>query len=246
MSLILLATVGAITAAQSQSQLNSATITRYIPAHFHLVETHTVDLDGDGRPDRVLVIQDSRDQTGKRTLLILRATPTGFRLDARSDRLMLCEQCGGVYGDPLASINVSRKTIVINHYGGSNWRWGISQAFTLTSNGWQLSKLDKFVSNPYHKDDEYSIPPSECQNISLERYVCGTDYSKTITVRSHRAYFYHSPARNDRTKRYIVAGQEFIVYQLFKNFAWGAYESETGQLTEGFIRLVDLQLHKES
>lgn len=115
------------------------TLASFIPPGYRVLPEGraTGDLNGDGRPDKVLVLrpllEDQPDRIDPdmpgRILLILLGTPTGYTLAAQSSRIMLCRGCGGIYGDPFASLDIKNGILTISHYGGSSWRWSITSKF---------------------------------------------------------------------------------------------------------------------
>ncbi len=77
---------------------------------------------------------------GTRPLLLYRYTSANEReLVVRNDSLVMCQGCGGIFGDPYAGITFTDDTLQLDHYGGSNWRWSETHAFVHGSNGdWPL------------------------------------------------------------------------------------------------------------
>ena len=59
-----------------------------------------------------------------RPLLLLLGNGKGeYRLVARNDSVVLCENCGGVHRDPFQRVTASKGWFSIRHFGGSGWRW---------------------------------------------------------------------------------------------------------------------------
>src|SRR5436190_3069382 len=106
------------------------------------VAVETADLNGDGRKDYILVVEnpgkitaDDLDDPG--TLLILTREADGkLKLAKQNDKVVYCRQCGGVFGDPFASLSVKQNSFTVDNYGGSNWRWADSYTFN-------YSRIDK-------------------------------------------------------------------------------------------------------
>jgi hypothetical protein len=76
-----------------------------------------------------------------RPLLLYKVTAEGKRsLIVRNDDLVMCEDCGGIYGDPYAGISFDQDTLKLEHYGGSNWRWAVTHAFVVgVDDAWPLA-----------------------------------------------------------------------------------------------------------
>ncbi|MCR5888214.1 hypothetical protein LRS06_10640 [Hymenobacter sp. J193] len=124
------------------------TAAAFVPAGYALLPEGraTGDLNQDGRPDVALVLRplaenrpyyDSETMPG-RILLVLFATARGYMLAEQANQVMLCKNCGGQYGDPFAGLTIRKGVLVVNHYGGSSWRWGVSSKFRYQQRGFYL------------------------------------------------------------------------------------------------------------
>ena len=99
------------------------------------------DLNKDGIEDIVIVVGSKWEQDENwsekasdsnvvpRLLIILFGTDSGYVQIAKNDKAILCKDCGGIFGDPFAGIEINKNVLSINHYGGSNWRWGYTHKF---------------------------------------------------------------------------------------------------------------------
>jgi hypothetical protein len=114
------------------------TIADFIPAHYDTLDAGRTDgdLNHDGRPDVALALRSDEEATAEseenlpaRLLLVLFGTPTGYTLAAQSGKVLLCKECGGMYGDPFAGLTIYKGILSIDHYGGSSWRWSITSKF---------------------------------------------------------------------------------------------------------------------
>lgn len=85
-------------------------------------------------------IEVPRAWEGVRPLLLYRLGPTEQReLLLRNDSLVMCQGCGGIFGDPYSGIEFINDTLKLYHYGGSNWRWAETHQFVRGSRGdWPL------------------------------------------------------------------------------------------------------------
>jgi hypothetical protein len=118
------------------------------------------DLNGDGRQDMVLVTSEVipenaewEEGDGERSVLVLvRESNGGLRLAARNDLVVLCRNCGGVFGDPFAGVDVRGTRFTVNNYGGSNDRWSYSYTFNYSRRDktWQLVRV---VDESFHTLD---------------------------------------------------------------------------------------------
>ena len=118
------------------------------------------DLNADGRKDLILVTSEPipegaawEEGAGERSVLILvREAGGSLRLAARNDNVVLCRNCGGVFGDPFAGVEVRGTRFTINNYGGSNDRWSYSYTFDYSRRDgtWQLVRV---VNESFHALD---------------------------------------------------------------------------------------------
>ena len=132
-----------------------------IPAEIRpLIESGTqplslksVDLNGDGLQDFVLVLEFVKTETdtqiikdGQRVLLLLIREPGGTIKEVKRNSMIIsCSTCGGVSGDPFQGIETGIKTFTVNHYGGSSWRWSSSYQFDYSRRDktWQLVRVEE-------------------------------------------------------------------------------------------------------
>lgn len=100
------------------------------------------DLNKDGIDDIAVVIEEIResgDVTPSRMLLIAFGNNDNtYTLSVKAENAILKSDAGGVWGDPLENISIDRGSILINFYGGSNWRWYSSYRFRFQDNDWYL------------------------------------------------------------------------------------------------------------
>jgi hypothetical protein len=80
---------------------------------------------------------------------------SGLQLAARNDNVVLCEDCGGVWGDPYEGLAIKNGYFSVEHYGGSAWRWTriITFRYNEKENTWLLHR-DAGVT--YHNSDPES------------------------------------------------------------------------------------------
>ena len=118
------------------------------------------DLNNDGRLDMILVTSEIvpenaawEEGAGERSVLILvRGAGAALRLAARNDAIVYCRNCGGVFGDPFAGVDVKGTRFTVNNYGGSNDRWSYSYTFDYSRRykTWQLVRV---VDESFHTLD---------------------------------------------------------------------------------------------
>ena len=102
----------------------------------------TGDLNGDGRPDMVLVLGPIAEDTFRiddnlppRLLLVLWRTAMGYQLAARTDQAILCRSCGGMGDDPFIKITIANGVLNVQHYSSSSWYWKLDDKFQYRRQG---------------------------------------------------------------------------------------------------------------
>ena len=125
----------------------------WVPAGWSVLAEAKGDLTKDGVADIAAVIERAepiehvpgcdtwRTQSSRapRTLIVLVADGSGgFRLAAENRTIVLRADEGGVFGDPFYGIEIQRGAIVLQHYGGSAWRWAYTYRFRQQDGGWFL------------------------------------------------------------------------------------------------------------
>lgn len=118
-----------------------------IPEGFEILQSDTISLG-----DEVFVInalkyqkEDSlaeHSQEIVRPITILKKTPDSqYQLMARNDSVILCLQCGGIFGDPWDGMYAEEKSFTVSHAGGSSDRWtrNIRFQYNETKRGWFLT-----------------------------------------------------------------------------------------------------------
>jgi len=178
----LLAVVSLLVAYFSQAQnkvllqvpVTGKTIIDFIPAGYDTLATANGDLNKDKLSDCVMVLKSKQEETfdpsindsdslPSRLLIILLKSDKGYRLAGKTDKLIMCNQCGGIFGDPFAGIEIVNGILTVNHYGGSAWRWSYTHKFRYQQNDFYLigqtnhsywnvkncDKLDDFAGTDY-------------------------------------------------------------------------------------------------
>jgi hypothetical protein len=78
-------------------------------------------------------------------------------------------------GDCLQTVSASKKTIVIDTYGGSAWRWGAKATLRYSRRDatWQLVRVDDLsfhASDPEHVEKHSYKPPRDFGKIDIEEF----------------------------------------------------------------------------
>lgn len=101
-------------------------LVKMIPAGYNILDEEKCDINLDGYSDYIVVLEKQGDDNPEslRPLLIIEGRKDGsLKVVERNDNIVLCKDCGGIYGDPYQRIFVKNNYFSAEHYGGSNWRW---------------------------------------------------------------------------------------------------------------------------
>lgn len=155
-----------------------AEVRPFIEAGTSAIALESADLNGDGRADYVLVLErplkgDETDPIRHRPLLLLVRQSSGrLAIAKRNDKVVMCAICGGVFGDPFASVTVKPQSFTVEHYGGSGWRWERRAQFNYSrrDNTWQLVRVEQasfHVGDPNARKLEVFVPPKHYGKIDI-------------------------------------------------------------------------------
>ena len=182
-SIVILASllIAAVSIAAQDDLKVPAEVAAFVEPNTKAIAVEKADLNGDGREDFILVLEKenpAKDQDDfpidQRPLLILLRNADGKLTAAkRNERIVMCSQCGGVFGDPFDGVIAGRNTFSVEHYGGSAERWKFSYRFNYSrvNKTWQLVRvleLHYHTSNP-NKDTYRKIytPPRHFGKIDI-------------------------------------------------------------------------------
>ena len=118
------------------------------------IALETGDLNADGRKDFVLVtspivpegaVYDEAGDGERQTMILVRGADGSLSVAARNDDVVMCKNCGGVFGDPFAGVTIKGTRFTVSNYGGSNDRWGYDYTFGYSPRDktWQLVRVEE-------------------------------------------------------------------------------------------------------
>lgn len=238
----------------AQEQVVPAEARSFILPGYAVRDYISGDLNGDKRKDAILVLKSPGEDTVMDTemarpfLLLVRQANGKLKQFARNDSVILCRQCGGVFGDPYDGITVNPGGFTIHFYGGSSWRWGYEYQFRYRagSGTWFLTK-EKQTS--FHSGDpettmkNTTIPASEMPSTAITDFNCHPGYegSKWM-VKAAKTYFYDSPILGSKPRKgYLLKGNIAEGIRRFNNFVEVSYNDGKDNITTGYILRKDLQ-----
>lgn len=117
----------------------------FVPVGWTTLAKAEGDLNKDAASDVVLILrqaaeaQEPKPVDVPRILTVLLKQPDQtYRLSVSSTTIVFCQTCGGVLGDPFQELSYVKGTFVVQHYGGSNWRWEYTHRYRFQDREWYL------------------------------------------------------------------------------------------------------------
>jgi|GEM_PF-926901 len=145
-------------------QLGSADeINGYIPLGFSVIDQQSADVNGDGSPDWLVILQKEGEQfisagienpSLRPFLVLLRGNDGIIDRVLQNDNIVLCIDCGEGSEDPLMGLTVNEDSFTISQKGGSSWQWERSLTFGMNPSNELVLVEDKNVSYRRSKPDK--------------------------------------------------------------------------------------------
>jgi hypothetical protein len=140
----------------------SAPDTVVLPATLRKIAQAEGDLNKDGQAELVLVVDDlqSAEDFGiSRRIHIYRLENGQWKRWEEFRGGILSSESGGMMGDPFEGITIERGTIVINHFGGSRYKWRYTHRFRYQNGRWELIGATTLYGTPceYWKTYDYNL-----------------------------------------------------------------------------------------
>jgi hypothetical protein len=133
-----------------------------LPANLRKIAQAEGDLNKDGQPELVLVVDDLQsagDFGISRRIQIYRLENGQWQRWEEFRGGILSSESGGMMGDPFEAITIERGTIVINHFGGSRYKWTYTHRFRYQNGRWELIGATTLYGTPceYWKTYDYNL-----------------------------------------------------------------------------------------
>lgn len=237
----------------AQDKVLPAEAKPFVAKGYEMMDYITGDLNGDKRPDAILILKVPGEDTGtsdmpeRPFLLLLRQSNGKLKAEKRNDRMILCRQCGGVFGDPYVDTKISRNSFIINFYGGSNWRWDYVYTFRYdaASKNWLLmdEKQENYQSGDPEKTMKVThIGAAELAGINFDNFNATPSYDDSKwKVVSAKTFFYDNPGIGSKHRKgYLLQGNTVTGIRELKNFVEVSFENAKENITEGYVLKKDL------
>ena len=145
-----------------------------------IMDSLTGDLNNDGRPDALLVLDPPADSSPKlgegapRTVLLLIRGEDGKLHEAASNQKVVpCATCGGVSGDPYGFVQLEPGQFTVRNGGGSREQWSDEFTFKYSADrkDWLLAKATRNVADQESdKHKTLELTPKDFGDIAFKDF----------------------------------------------------------------------------
>jgi len=214
------------------------------------------DLNADKRSDVILILKQigedslsiSGDESLRPFLLLIRQPDNKLKQVLRNDHVIMCRQCGGVFGDPYADIMTFSGGFSLHFYGGSSWRWAYVYKFSykpLKKNWYLVNELQSSfqAGDPEATMKDVTISETELGPVPLEKFNSDPPYEDSRwKVIALQTYFYDNPKLLSKPRRgFLLKGNIATGIRELKNFVEVSYDNGKGMISSGYVLKKDLQ-----
>ncbi len=191
------------------------TIDSFIPKGYQIIYQKEGNLNDDKVKDVAIIIESKTEianlketdhaQKPRILFILLGKLSGGYDLSVQSNESIMLSDDGGVFGDPLQELYIMGKTVCVDYYGGSNFKWSYTYKWRYQNNGWFLIGATHSTMDPFEN--------------KLETY----DFNLSTGVAEHSVMPYleedeGKPTIKPRTKRFNPGKKP--LYKL-KDFKFG-------------------------
>ena len=251
--LLLLLLSGSCLAAGAQDKILATEANPFVIKGYEAMDYIIGDLNGDKKNDAILILKIkgedtlSADESTRPFLILIRQANGKLKQQKRNDNMVLCRQCGGVFGDPYESTAINDKGFTISFYGGSSWRWGYTYSFEFkpAKNNWQLvnEKQISFQSgDPEATTKEVVIEETELMGQTVDNFSSTPAYAGSQwKVLADKTYFYDNPKLGGKyRKAYLLKGNIATGVRELTNFIELSFDNGKGKFTNGYVLKKDV------
>jgi len=237
----------------SQSKTLPAEAKPFVLKGYEMMDYLTGDLNGDKKADAILILKTVGEDTlfeddlVRPFIILLRQVNGKLKQEKRSDNMILCRRCGGVFGDPYEAAAIDNNGFTINFYGGSAERWMYQYTFSYSpaKKNWLLSKEVRGnfrAEDPEMKIKEVTIEAAELEGINFDNFNASPPYEDSRwKVIAAKTFFFDSPGISNKPRKgYLVKGDVVIGIRELKNFVEVSFQNNKEQFTTGYVMKKDL------
>ncbi len=224
-----------------------------MPPGFTIKDTAFGDLNNDKKTDVVLIFYQTKEadtdfentamNIDRPLMVLLQLTNGKLQLAKRNEYIIMCKKCGGIMGDPYASVTIKNNAFFLEFYGGSNWRWGNTFGFSWNPvlQSWQLIKEShiSFQSgDPQATMKKVNIPSSEISRWNIDNFNINKLYEKQEVkgrVISNKSYFYNEPNVATKRKAYVTIGDMLYIVRQYNTFYEVFFTNAKQKSSTGYV-----------
>ena len=168
-----------------------AKIDAFVPKGWHILDQVNGDLNKDGLPDAVVVVEQNSTRTATekemsgpeglpRVLFVLfQTSDKKYQKAAQSNTICLMSDQGGVMGDPYQAPEIAKGVLVVRMQGGSREMWHLTYRFRFQNGDFFLiGATNDAVDRGTGKSQTYDLNLS---TKSLESYATNMNGKRTAT-----------------------------------------------------------------
>jgi len=228
----------------------------FIAPGYEALDYVTGDLNGDKKKDAILILKIPGEDTiteifpVRPFLLLIRQADGTLQKMVRNDSVILCRQCGGVFGDPYNGITITPSGFNLSFYGGSSWRWSYNYQFVYRATKNKISWfLVKEKQSNFHAGDpektmkDVVITETEAGPVTIDQFN-SSPYGNNSDweVKAVKTYFYDNPVLGSKPRKgYLVKGNQVVCTRELKNFLEVTYTDGKYTTTGGYVLRKDLK-----
>ena len=146
----------------------------FIEPNTKVLSVEKADLNGDSREDYLVVLEkaksdpESPNDYDRPLIILVRTKASTLRLAARNDKLVRCEACGGMQGDPFQGVDIMGQSFKVGAFGGSgryHWTEAFKFAYSKRDRTWQLVEASGEFRDTQDENDDgkawVATPPKD-------------------------------------------------------------------------------------
>ncbi|SHL85409.1 hypothetical protein [Chryseobacterium polytrichastri] len=177
------------------------------PKGSEAIETVDGDLDGDKIPEKVIVynLKDGGELGNIREIQILKKVNGKWTVLEKSKNAILESSAGGMMGDPYQSTTIKNGILIIEHYGGSSWKWENTDKYRFQNGHFELIGYSSSSGRPgdYLTDVDFNLSTGQINYKKEVDNISEYGKSKTETY-TKKGIKINLQNRNQKEQRKII------------------------------------------
>lgn len=135
------------------------TIDSFIPKGYQIIYQKEGNLNDDKVKDVAVIIESKTEianlketdhaQKPRILFILFGKVSGGYNLSVQSNESIMLSDDGGVFGDPLQELYIMGKTVCVDYYGGSNFKWTYTYKWRYQNKDWFLIGATHSTMDPF-------------------------------------------------------------------------------------------------